>query len=141
MTSRTQCKLHFNPMVKLVTLGEVKRSNIINMLISKIFIPNFVCDLTNIKKIENIFNRSFILLPKLCPGMRLQGAGEVKNFSVSICNGAPSTARSSYYLLLIFAYTIVMLYGTHLYSFKESRVFAALYICNSMSYTAVFYAK
>ena len=28
-------------------LGEVKRSNIINMSISKIFRPNFVCVLTN----------------------------------------------------------------------------------------------
>ena len=26
------------------------------------------------------------------------GGGEVKNFSVGICDGAPSTARSSYYL-------------------------------------------
>ena len=30
--------------------GEVKRSNIINMSISKIFIPNFVCVLTNKRK-------------------------------------------------------------------------------------------
>ena len=33
----------FYPRVKLVTLGEVKRSNIINMSISKIFIPNSLC--------------------------------------------------------------------------------------------------
>ena len=30
--------------------------------------------------------------------MGLRGAGGVKNFSVGICNGAPSTARSSFLL-------------------------------------------
>ena len=45
---------------------------------------------------ENILNRIFILLPRSCPGMGLRGAGGVKNFSVGICDGAPSTARSSY---------------------------------------------
>ena len=33
--------------------------------------------------------------------MGLRGAGEVKNFSVGICDGAPSTARFSYYLYFI----------------------------------------
>ena len=42
-------------------------------------------------------NRIFILLPRSCPGAGLQGAGGVKNFSVGICDGAPSTARSSLY--------------------------------------------
>ena len=45
------------------------------------------------KKIENILNRIFILLPRSCPGVGLQGAGGVKNFSVGICDGAPSTVR------------------------------------------------
>ena len=66
------------------------------MSISKIFIPNFVCVLTNIKKIENILDRIFILLPRSCPGMGLQSSGGVKNFRVGICDGAPSTARSLY---------------------------------------------
>ena len=65
------------------------------MSISKIFRPNFVCVLTNIKKIDIILNRIFILLPRSCPGVGLRGAGGVKNFSVEICDGAPSTARSS----------------------------------------------
>ena len=74
------------------------------MSILKIFIPNFVCVLTNeryktyqtgIHKIENILNRIFILLPRSCPGMGLPGAGGVTNFSVGICDGAPSTARSN----------------------------------------------
>ena len=47
------------------------------------------------KKIENILNRIFILLPRSCPGVGLRGAGGVKKFSVEICDGAPSTARSS----------------------------------------------
>ena len=35
-----------------------------------------------------------------------------------------------------------MLYGSHFLSYKEStRVFAALYICNAMSYTAVSLCK
>ena len=60
-----------------MTLGEVKRSNIINMSISKIFIPNFVCVLTKYK-IENILNRIFILLPGSCPGV---GLGESKTLA------------------------------------------------------------
>ena len=40
-----------------------------------------------------------------------------------------------------FSYKIVMLYGTHFKSYKESRVFAALYICNALSYTAVSVCK
>ena len=39
-----------------------------------------------------------ILLPRSCPGLGLRGAGGVKNFSVGICDGAPSTARSSFIL-------------------------------------------
>ena len=36
-----------------------------------------------------------LLLPRSCPGVGLRGTGGVKNFSVGICDGAPSTARSS----------------------------------------------
>ena len=64
------------------------------MSISKIFIPNFVRVLTNIKiDIE----QNYLLLPGSCPGVGLgvQGGGGVKNFSVGICDGAPSTAHSS----------------------------------------------
>ena len=46
-------------------------------------------------KIETVLNRIFILLPGSCLGVGLVGAGGVKNFSVGICDGAPSTARSS----------------------------------------------
>ena len=53
--------------------GKVKRSNFINMSISKIFTPNFVC--SHKWKIENILNRIFILLPRSCPGVGLGGAG------------------------------------------------------------------
>ena len=44
---------------------------------------------------ENILNRTVILLPGSCPRVGLGGAGGVKNFSVGIGDGAPSTARSS----------------------------------------------
>ena len=82
-----------------MTLGRGQKVNIINMSISKIFIPNFVSVLTNIKKIENILNRIFILLPRSCPGVGLQDAGGVKNFSLGICDGAPSTSRSSFFIM------------------------------------------
>ena len=54
-------------------------------------------------KIENILNRIFILLPRSCPGV---GLGGVKNFGVGICDGAPSTARSS---LCCFFFVFVMI--------------------------------
>ena len=68
------------------------------MSISKIFIPNVECSLT--KKIENILNIILILLPESCHGVELVGTGGVKNFSVGICDGAPSIARSSLKLRL-----------------------------------------
>ena len=46
--------------------------------------------------IENILNRFFILLLGSFPRGGLGGAGWVKNLSVGICDGAPSTAHSSY---------------------------------------------
>ena len=84
--------------------------------ISKIFVPNFVCVLTNER--YKTYQTRFGFCPLgHAPGvglwgaggaqggqknsvakvMPLRGAGGVKNFSVGICDGAPSTARSSYY--------------------------------------------
>ena len=52
--------------------------------ISKIFIPNFVCILTN----------------ERYKTYQTAGGGRgVKNFSMGICDGAPSTAHSSYVLV------------------------------------------
>ena len=66
------------------------------------FIPNCVCVCSKKKKIENILNRIFILLLGSCPRGESWGCwGGVKNLSVVICDGAPSTARSS--LLLLFS--------------------------------------
>ena len=45
-------------------------------------------------KIQNILNRIFILLPGSCPWWDSEVLGGVKNFSVGICDGAPSTAWS-----------------------------------------------
>ena len=46
-------------------------------------------------KDRKYIEQSFHSVAKSCPGVGLQGAGGVKNFSVGICDGAPSTARSS----------------------------------------------
>ena len=61
------------------------------MSVSKIFMANFVL-FSQIKEI--ILNGIFILLLWSCPRGGTWGAG-VKNFSVGICDGAPSTAYSS----------------------------------------------
>ena len=62
--------------------------------ISKIFIPNFVCVLTN-KGIKHI-NRNFLSVTWAMPQGRDLGVLGVKYLSVGICDGTPSTARSSY---------------------------------------------
>ena len=67
------------------------------MSISKIFIPNFVCVLTNIKKIENILNRIFHSVAR---GGTV-GCWGSQNFSVGFCDCAPSTVRSSIILLIL----------------------------------------
>ena len=52
------------------------------MSISKIFIPNSLCVYSQIKKIENILNRIFILLPGSCPRGGTCGCwGESKTLS------------------------------------------------------------
>ena len=62
------------------------------MSISKIFIPNFVRVLTNKRKyIEQNFYSGAGVMPQ---GWDLGVLG-VKNFSVGICDGAPSIAHSS----------------------------------------------
>ena len=61
--------------------------------ISKFFIPNFVRVLTNKRKY--ILNRIFIPLLGSCPRGGTWGVWGVKNFSMGICGGAPSTAHSS----------------------------------------------
>ena len=64
------------------------------MSISKIFIPNFVRVLTNKRKyIElNFYSVAGVMH---APGVGLGVLG-VKTFSVGICDGAPSTAHSSF---------------------------------------------
>ena len=98
MTSKTEYKYHLHPRVKLVTLGLVKRSNIINMSISRIFIPNSFCVFSQIKDRKHI-EQNFHSVARVMPRVGLVGAGGVKNFSVGICDGAPSTVRSSFKLL------------------------------------------
>ena len=90
--------IKFSSWVKLVTLGEVKRSNINKFrLPCQIlrFLYQSLCALLQIIDINILIG---------CwghaPGVGLRGAGWVKHFSVGICDGAPSTARSSCLLLL-----------------------------------------
>ena len=55
-------------------------------------------------KIENILNRIINLLLGSCPRCGTWGAGWVKNLSVGICDGAPSTAHSSLSFVFFFSY-------------------------------------
>ena len=62
------------------------------MSVSKIVIPNFVRVLTNKR---NYIERNFHSVAGVMPQGWDLG---VKNFSVGICDGAPSTAHSSFRL-------------------------------------------
>ena len=65
------------------------------MSISKIFIPNSLCVFSQIKDRKHI-EQNFHLVARVMPWDGSCGCqGGVKNFSVGICDGAPSTARSS----------------------------------------------
>ena len=64
------------------------------MSISKIFIQT-LCVFSQIKDRKHI-EQNFHSVAKVMPRVGLHGAGGVKNFKVGICDGAPSTARSSY---------------------------------------------
>ena len=75
--------------------GEVKRSNIIKFCLPCQFHFYYtkLCVFSQIKD-KNILNRIFILLPGIMgQGWDLRVLG-VKNFSVGICDGVPSTACS-----------------------------------------------
>ena len=64
------------------------------MSISKIFTPNSLCVFSHNKDRKHI-EQNFHSVARVMPRVGLVGAGGVKNFSVGICDGAPSTARSS----------------------------------------------
>ena len=64
------------------------------MSISKILIPNSLCVFSQIKDRKH-FEQNFHSVAGVIPRMGLVGAGGVKNFSVGIRDGAPTTARSS----------------------------------------------
>ena len=69
-------------------------ARVINMSISKIFIPNSLCVFSQIKD-RNHIEDNFHSVARVMHGFGLVGAGGFKNFSVGICDGAPSTAHSS----------------------------------------------
>ena len=64
------------------------------------FIPNFACVLTNIdrKHIEQNFHSVAGIMHQGWDG---GAGGGVKNFIMGICDGAPSTAHSSFILALL----------------------------------------
>ena len=58
------------------------------------FLYQTLCVFSQIKDRKHI-EQNFHSVAKVMPRMGLGGAGGVKNFSVGICDGAPSTGRSS----------------------------------------------
>ena len=77
------------------------------MSISKILYQT-LCVFSQIKDRKHI-EQNLIMLPRSCPGVGLRGAGGVKNFSVGICDGTPSTTRSS--LLYVMGGDMLLLSG------------------------------
>ena len=88
-------QVNFHPWSNRWPLGDVKRSNIIKFQLQchfQNFLYQTLCVFSEIK-IENILN--FFSVAWIMPqGVELG----VKNFSVGICDGAPSTVRCSYRL-------------------------------------------
>ena len=70
------------------------------MSISKIFVPNCVRVLTNKRK---YIEQNFYSIAGVMPQGWDLGVLGVKNFSVGICDGAPSTAHSSLFFILALA--------------------------------------
>ena len=75
------------------------------MSISKIFIPNSLCVFSQIKDRKHI-EQNFHSVAMVMPRAGTCGCWGVKNFSVGICDGAPSTAHSTSPLLLLDAASI-----------------------------------
>ena len=92
-------KFFFAPPPGALGRGQKVKYHLISITnsISMIFIPNFVCVLTNERYKTYQTGFSFCCLGH-APGVGLEGAGWVKNFSVGICDGAPLTAHSSFSL-------------------------------------------
>ena len=69
-------------------------------------------------KIENILNIIFILLLGSCPRVGTWVAGWVKNLSVGICDGAPSTAHSSLSFSFPIFFLIFFFFATFSFMFS-----------------------
>ena len=82
--------------------------------ISKLCISNFVCVSTNERFMYKTYQTGFAFC-RLghAPGVGLGGAG-VKNFSVGICDGALSTAHSSFFLVFLIFSSMSCLYALKL---------------------------
>ena len=65
------------------------------MSISMIFIPNSLCVISQIQGRKHI-EQNFHSVARVMSRAGTCGCWGVKNFSVRLCDGAPSTARSSF---------------------------------------------
>ena len=65
------------------------------MSISKTFIPIFLCVFSQIKDRKHI-EQNFHSVAKVMPRGGTEGCLGSQNFTVGYCDGAPSTARSSF---------------------------------------------
>ena len=99
MMSRTEYKSNYHPRVKLVTLGEVKRSNIITFQLQTSISKILYQTLYVYKRYETYRTKLSFCRPGHAPGAGLGGTG-LKGLNVGICDGAPSTVRSSYFSLV-----------------------------------------
>ena len=94
---QNRMQLNFHSRVKLMTLGEVKWSNIMKFQLLSQFqrcLYETVCVFSQIKDRKHI-ERNFHSVAWVMHQRWVLGVLGVKNFSLGICNGAPSTARSS----------------------------------------------
>ena len=61
------------------------------------FLYQTLCVFSQIKDRKHI-EQNFYSVAKVMPGVGLRGAGGVNNFCLGNCDGAPSTAHSSFYI-------------------------------------------
>ena len=101
MMSRTECKKNHHPGIKLVTFGEVKRSNIINCNYNVNF-KDFYTKLCMCIKDMNIHSVAWVV-----PRDGTWGLLEVQNLSLGVYDGSPSTAHSSYFIIVSFYFFLV----------------------------------
>ena len=74
------------------------------MSISKIFYTKLCVCSHKYKKDRKHIEQNFHSVANVMPWVGLRGAGGVKNFRMGICDGAPSSVRSSLHFILSVEY-------------------------------------